>query len=417
MKAKAQSNDPFAVNLDCIHCGLCLPKCPTYQELGTETDSPRGRIHLMLAAQQGRIQLDPAAVSHLEGCLACRACESACPSGVRYELMLSDTRARLRREHPPGWLRRAAFQRLLPYPGRLRLMTAALRLYQRSGLQKLVRSSGVLKRVPSLRQAEAKLPHIPPSRPLKNFYAAYGSARCKVGFLSGCVMPVLFPEVHQASIELLRRAGCDVVLPPAQTCCGALHSHDGLRRQASDLARQNVEAFGPDLEAVVVNSAGCGAALKDYPHWISDSFHQKARDLALRIRDINEFLDHLNPAWDLKPLKLRVAYDDACHLLHGQGISRQPRALLGRIPQLQLADVPNADRCCGAAGLYTLEQPEMSDRLLERKLEELLSVQPDRIVTANPGCLLQLRYGIQSKSLGLHVQHPVELLLEALEDS
>ncbi|HSR69179.1 MAG TPA: (Fe-S)-binding protein [Acidobacteriota bacterium] len=412
---KVLDDDPFAVNLDCIHCGLCLPKCPTYQELGSEPDSPRGRIHIMRAAEQGRIELDQAALAHLDGCLACRACESACPSGVRYELMLTATRDRWRRENPPGWLARLAFDGLLPHPGRLRASARLLRLYQRSGLQRLVRSSRVLGLVPSLRQAEAKLPEVPPQERLKDFYPARGTARKRVGFLSGCVMPVLFPEVHRASIEVLRKAGCEVVVPRGQTCCGALHSHDGLHSRARRLAQRNLSAFGDDLDAIVVNSAGCGAALKDYPHWKPDN--QQARRFALRVKDISQWLAELQPRWTLRPLPLTAAYDDACHLLHGQRVSSQPRQLLKSIPELRLPPVPNADRCCGAAGLYTLHQPEMSERLLQRKMKELLSVQPDRIVSANPGCLLQFRYGIKTLGLSIRAQHPVELLGEALDEA
>lgn len=410
---QVQVKNPFEVNLDCIHCGLCLPKCPTYQVLGNEADSPRGRIYLMRAAEAGRIPIDEVFIDHLECCLGCRACESACPSGVRYELMLNTSKARIYEAQPPSRLQRFAFRRLLPYPGRLRPIAAALRLYQASGLQKLVRKNVLLRRlVPRLIQAEEKLPQIPAATRFEGFYPAHGEPRYRVAFLNGCVMPLLFPDTHRASIELLRHSGCDVLLPAGQTCCGALHSHAGDRAMFRKLAQQNLQDFPwKQLDAVVVDSAGCGAAMKEYEHLLETA---EARDFSAKVKDVCEFLEAVKPSWNLRPLPVRLAYDDPCHLLHGQRISSQPRNLLRMIPQLTLVQVPNSDRCCGSAGIYNLLRPEMSQQLLEKKIEEILSTRPQRVATGNPGCILQIGYGLRCRGFDLAVQHPVEILYECL---
>ncbi len=406
--------DPFEVNLDCIHCGFCLPKCPTYQELGNEADSPRGRIYLMKAVESGRIPIDETFIDHLECCLGCRACESVCPSGVRYELMLNTSRARILQEQPPSLVQKLVFRQLLPYPRRLAVAAALLRFYQVSGLQKFVRKTDLLAWFsPKLGEAEEKLPPVPQALRLRHSYPAYGKARHRVAFLSGCVMPLLFPHVHRASIEILRHSGCDVILPASQTCCGALHSHAGDREEAAKLAKENLHAFsGEQWDAVIVNSAGCGASMKEYEHLLET---EDARQFAGKVKDICEFLDELNPSWNLRPLPARVAYDDPCHLLHGQKVSAQPRRLLQLIPELSLLPVPNSDRCCGSAGIYNLVRPQMSQQLLSRKIEEILSTSPERVATGNPGCILQIQYGLRSQGMDLLVQHPVELLYEALD--
>ena len=413
--SKVKVKDPFEVNLDCIHCGFCLPKCPTYQELGNEADSPRGRIYLMKAAENGRIPIDETFIDHLECCLGCRACESACPSGVRYELMLNVSRARIHEAQPPSFLQRFALQRLLPYPRRLTFLARLLRFYQNCGLQRLVRKSGILCWISSdLSKAEEKLPSIPPASRLADTYPARGKRRYRVGFLSGCVMPVLFPQVHQATIEVLRHSGCEVLLPSSQSCCGALHSHAGDRQTARKLAQENLLAFSAqDLDAILVNSAGCGSAMKEYDHLLETA---DARSFVAKVKDVCEFLDELELHWNLRPLPERVAYDDPCHLLHGQKVSAQPRRLLQSIPDLTLLSVPNSDRCCGSAGIYNLVRPEMSERLLERKIEEILGTEPERVCTANPGCVLQIQYGLRARGMDLPVQHPLELVYEAMED-
>ncbi len=418
MSTDVRVKDPFDANMDCIHCGFCLPKCPTYQILGNEADSPRGRIYLMQAVKKGKLPLDEVVLDHLECCLGCRACESACPSGVRYELMLNETRARIYREEPPSALQRLAFRQLLPYPWRLAWLGRLTRFYQRSGLQRLVRASHVLQWIaPEMASAESKLPVVPAPGQFRQLYSALGERRYRVGFLSGCVMPVLFPHVHQATIELLRHSGCEVVLPPQQGCCGALHSHGGDQEEAQRLAVATIEAFGTSgVDAVVINSAGCGAAMKEYPHLLEGTESQAAgRDFAAKVKDILEFLSEIDPQWQLGPLSARVAYDDPCHLLHGQQVSVQPRQLLGLIPELTLLEVPNSDRCCGSAGIYNLVRPDMSEQILEKKVEEILGTDPERVATANPGCLLQIQYGLRLQGRELPVVHPVELLFESLQ--
>ena len=413
MPGKVTVKDPFEVNLDCVHCGFCLPQCPTYQVLGDENDSPRGRIYLMDLVREGRLPLDDTVMTHLDRCLGCRACETACPSGVRYELMLNQTRGKIHEDRPPSWIQRFAFRRVLPSPGLLRLGGRLARLYQAT-LQHWVRSSRILSRAaPKLVEMENKLPTVPPPDRLKASYPAKGPRRARVGFLSGCVMPILFPQVHRASIQLLRRAGCEVVVPPGQRCCGALHSHAGDQEGAVRQARVNLQAFPwRDLDAVVVNSAGCGAAMKEWSH-LPESTGEMAR-FSHKVKDVCEFLVEMKPAWELGPLPLRVAYDDPCHLLHGQGIYSQPRALMAQIPELTLLEVPNSERCCGSAGIYNLQQPEIAGRLLDRKLDEILSVDPQRVTTANPGCLMQIRYGLENSGTSIPVQHPVELLYESV---
>jgi glycolate oxidase iron-sulfur subunit len=416
-KSEIRVKDPFEINLDCIHCGLCLPKCPTYQVLGLEPDSPRGRIYLMQAARQSRICLDETVVGHLDCCLGCRACESACPSGVRYEVLLNETRSVIRHQSGFSLMERLALRQLISSRRRLAFLALLLRAYQKSGFQRLLRRSNLLYRIaPGLADAEARLPQIPAPGRLDTMYPAFGTGGYRVGFLSGCVMPLLMPEVHAASVEVLRLSGCHVFVPRAQVCCGALHVHAGDRDTARRLARKNLKAFPwQRLDAIVVNSAGCGATMKEYAHLFEEEeeIHQ-ASEFQAKVRDISEFLAEIGTPPGLRPLPMRVAYDDPCHLLHGQRISAQPRLLLQRVPGLELLAVPNSDRCCGSAGIYNLVRPDMADELLQRKLDEILSVRPDRIATGNPGCILQIRHGLSRRGLSIPVQHPVEILQESM---
>ena len=418
MMTQVKVKDPFEVNLDCIHCGFCLPKCPTYQVLGNEADSPRGRIYLMKSVDKGIIPLDETVIDHLECCLGCRACETACPSGVRYELMLNATRGRVQAEKPPSWLQKRAFRNLLPYRRRVAWLSRLLRFYQYSGLQTLVRSTPFLARLaPEVIRAEKKLPHLSKPMRFQHFYPAYGRTRHRVGFLSGCVMPFFFAQTHHAAIEVLRYSGCDVVLPPAQGCCGALHTHAGDREMARRLGQLNIQAFPwPEFDAIITHSAGCGAAMKEYEHLFESSkeMAEKARAFSAKVKDICEYLDSINPSWQMRPIAARVAYDDPCHLLHGQQVSVQPRRLLQKIPNLELLSVPNSDRCCGSAGIYNLVRPQMAQQLLEKKIEEILTTNPMRVVTGNPGCLLQIQSGLQERGVHIPVQHPVELLYESM---
>jgi glycolate oxidase iron-sulfur subunit len=397
----------YAATLDCIHCGLCLPHCPTYQETGRESSSPRGRIFLMRGVVEGRIDLDRDVVEEAYFCLACRACESACPAGVRYGHLIESFRAEidLRRGRP--WLRRSlrrlALRRGIGSPLGLRVGFALLRLYQRSGAQRLVRASGLLRAFGGLGRAEAMLPPVPTRFKPPILVPAEGVRRGRVALFSGCVMPELFGPVNAATIEVLRHNGFEVEIPRGQVCCGALHLHDGDPVTAGRLHEKNRRAFRLDMvDALILNSAGCGAALREY----GDA-------LSTHVRDVSEFLHEAGLRRPPREVPLRVAYDDACHLLHGQRIEAAPRALLGQIPGLELFDLPGTRDCCGAAGIYNLTHPEMSRTLLARKIESLRSTHPDAVATGNPGCLLQFASGVREAGLSTEVLHPVELLARA----
>jgi glycolate oxidase iron-sulfur subunit len=397
----------YQATLDCVHCGLCLPHCPTYQETGREASSPRGRIYLMRGVAEGRIELDARVAAEMHDCLACRACESACPAGVRYGHLVETARAEIDRRGARGRLRRAlerlALRRLVAGPRALRAFGALLRAYQRWGLQRLLRRSRLLRLLPGLERADRMLP--PPSAPHRPavVYPARGERRGRVAFFSGCIMPELLGPANAASVEVLVRNGFEVWIPRRQACCGALHLHSGDPAAAARLRARNRSVFQLDgIDAIVSNSAGCGAALKD------------GRDaLARGVRDISEFLVERGLRPPAGRLELRVAYDDPCHLLHGQKISDAPRALLRAIPGLELIDLPGHRDCCGAAGIYNLTHAEMSERLLARKVAALRATGVAAVATGNPGCILQIAAGVRVAGLATEVLHPVELLARA----
>jgi len=413
MAKRARLQDPgglidYTATLDCVHCGLCLPHCPTYQETGRESSSPRGRIYLMRGVAEGRIPLDGRFASEMHDCLACRACESACPAGVRYGHLVETARAEVDRRGARGRLRRGlerlALRRVVGSPRVLRLVSGLLRLYQRSGLQRLLRRSGLLRALPGLARAERMLPVLPaPHRPAVVYPASGGRRRGRVAFFSGCVMPELLGPANAASVNVLLHNGFEVWIPRAQTCCGALQLHSGDPAGAARLRRRNRSAFQLEgIDAIVTNSAGCGAVLKD------------GQDLlARRVRDISEFLVERGLRPPRARLELRVAYDDPCHLLHGQQIYEAPRALLRAIPGLELVDLPGHRDCCGAAGIYNLTRPEMSERLLARKIDALARLDVAALATGNPGCILQIAAGASAAGLSTEVLHPVELLARA----
>jgi glycolate oxidase iron-sulfur subunit len=397
----------YAGTLDCIHCGLCLPHCPTYQETGRESSSPRGRIVLMRGVAEGRLELTGEVVDEAYYCLACRACESACPAGVRYGHLVESLRAEIdqRRARPrrTRLARRLLLRHGVGSPAALRLGFGLLRLYQRSGLQRLVRRAGLLRLLGGAGEAEAMLPPLPDRFRSPIFAPAEGVRRGRVALFTGCVMPELFASVHRATVDVLRHNGFEVEIPRGQVCCGALHRHDGDPDAADRLHERNRRAFRLDMvDAVIVNSAGCGAALKDF----GDA-------LSTRTRDVCEFLWEVGLREPARSLPLRVAYDDPCHLLHGQRIEQAPRELLRRIPELELRDLPGTRDCCGAAGIYNLTHPETSRALLDRKLDALRVAAPDAVATGNPGCMLQLAGGVREAGLDVDVVHPVELLARA----
>lgn len=400
----------------CIQCGFCLPACPTYRMLGVETESPRGRIHLIEAAAQGRIPLDARLEEHMYVCLGCRACETACPAGVHFGTIIEAGRAEVGPTGSP-LARRAtlgALRHLMPYPGRLRAAAGMLRLYQRSGLGRLLRA---LHLMPGrLGEMEALLPPVPDGAfaPAQEVFAAIGPRRARVGFLAGCAMSVLFPGSNEATVRVLRRNGCEVVVPREQTCCGALNVHNGERAATQQMARRNIDAFlRAGVDAVIINAAGCGAASKEYPVLFRDGDPADAAraDAYSRLcRDATEFLAEIGLAGTLGEIRARATYQDPCHLAHGQGIRRQPRDLLRRIPGLELVEMDDADRCCGSAGIYNVVQPGYSRQILDEKMRAVARTGADLLVAPNPGCLLQLAAGIRARGLPMEACHVVDLL-------
>ncbi len=405
----------YEKSLDCVHCGLCLQSCPTYRVTGRETASPRGRIYLMRGLAEGRLE-DPSLLEEEAFlCLGCRACETACPSGVQYGEMLEQTRA-IVRESESGFrfstfLERFALREIVPKPRRLRLLVGLLSIVQKLRLDRLA----ALVLPGRLAEMSRLLPEIPVVRERKRmpaFTPAVGTRRGRVALFEGCVMPEFFGRVNDAARLVLARAGYDVVVPQAQGCCGALQAHSGDLEFAHDLARKNAAAFEGELgvvDAIIVTSAGCSAALREAESWIGEAGGR----LAGGIRDVLEFLDEVDAQLSHRSIPKRVCYDDACHLIHAQGIAKGPRRLLEAIPDLELVAHRNPEACCGAAGIYNLTQPEMSQAVLQPKIDALAEVDPDLVATGNPGCAMQLAAGLGQRGLTARVIHPIELLEEA----
>jgi len=401
----------------CVHCGLCLMQCPTYRVTHLETESPRGRIHLVRAAAEGRIAPTERFAEHLYLCLMCRACETACPSGVQFGRIAEAAREVL---GPPGSrFSRAvaglAFTRLFPHLGRLRLLVTMLRAYQRSGLRRLARY--LPKR---LREMEALLPPVPDRYfvPEAEVLPALGPRRARVALLSGCVMPLLFGEINEATVRVLRRNGCDVLIPKDQGCCAALNVHNGEMVAAKAMARRNIDVFlSAGVDAVVVNAAGCGATMKEYSHLLAGDplYAEKAARFSALVRDASEFLSGLGLVPGLGRLEMTVTYQDPCHLAHGQKVRAQPRQLLAAIPGLTLVEMDASDRCCGSAGIYNITHPEMSQTLLAEKMVSIARTKAPAVVAPNPGCMLQLRSGVQRGGNGVTVYHLMDLLDRAYQ--
>ena len=408
----------------CIHCGLCLPACPTYSVLHLEMDSPRGRIALMRAAAAGRIALEGAFEEHIDLCLGCRACESACPSGVQYGLLLETAKAALSAEvrtshssspasRPSPAIQAFGLRQLLPHRRRLRLLARGLSIYQRLGLAKLVQR--VLPKLSSaLTTMESMVPpvdlnYLDESQPAP----AIGLRRGKVAFFTGCVQDAFLAGVNRATVRVLQRNGYEVHFPQGQTCCSAAALHSGDTAFARALARRNLDALaGDDWVALINNAGGCGAALKGYDHLLADDplYAARARAFVANVKDISEFLaDHLhNPPTGY--VQARVTYLDSCHLRHGQKVSKQPRALLRAIPGVQLIEGTQPDMCCGSAGIYNLVQPEMANQVLDNKLADVRSTGAGIIATANTGCYMQMVYGVKRGRINARVMHIIELL-------
>jgi glycolate oxidase iron-sulfur subunit len=409
--------------LDCIHCGLCLSACPTYEELKIEPDSPRGRIYLMRAVTDGRLPLDDQVRTHLDLCLDCRACETACPSGVQYHKLIEPFRLAMDKmgagAKPLPWLQRMVLRHLFPYAGRDRLALGPARLMQWSGLDWLLGKIGAFKLLPkSLRAMHDMLPELKPHHGrLPEVLPADGPRRARVALFTGCVADAVYPRTNLATAKVLQRNGCEVVVPRSQGCCGALPYHSGDEKTALQFAADNCSAFGfgpadlGPIDAIITNAAGCGAQLKEYGHLLHGGENaESGAKMAAKVRDISEFLMELGPIKPTHPLAMKATYHDACHLVHGQGVRSQPRALLSMIPELELLPLPESELCCGAAGSYNLTQPEMAERLGARKAERILATGADAVFTGNVGCLMQITRHLKEQRPDFWVAHPIDAL-------
>jgi glycolate oxidase iron-sulfur subunit len=412
--------DPKLID-SCVHCGFCLSTCPSYRVLGKEMDSPRGRIYLMDAINEGEIALNTATVEHFDSCLGCLACVSTCPSGVQYDKLISATRHQVERNYnrslPDKLVRQLIFS-LFPNPDLLRILLFPLLVYQKLGISKVLQATGLIKAIsPRLAAMESILPEIT----LKSFQdnlpdiiPAKGEKRYRVGVILGCVQRLFFSGVNEATVRVLTANGCEVVIPKSQGCCAALPEHQGQTEQAKVLARQMIDSFADThVDFVIINAAGCGHTLKEYGHILADDpeYAEKAKIFAAKVKDSQEFLANVGLTAKLSPLtdkNLTLVYQDACHLLHGQKISVQPRQLLKQIPGVTLKEPIDAALCCGSAGVYNMLQPEVAEELGKQKAQNLLNTGADLIASPNPGCSLQISKYLQGKTIS--VMHPMELL-------
>lgn len=409
---------------ECVHCGFCLAACPTYLLWHEEMDSPRGRIYLMKMASEGKIDhMDSSFVAHFDRCLGCMACMPACPSGVQYDKLVEATRAQIERNYERGFIdrihRKLIFS-LFPYPGRLRIAALFLWLYVNTGMRWLVHAVGLTRLLPArLQEMEALLPPVtlraitsqmPPR------IAALGGSRKRVGLILGCVQRVFFDEVNRATARVLAAEGCEVIVPD-QGCCGALMTHTGREEEAISAARKMIDAFAPlDLDYIVVNAAGCGSNLKEYGHLLRDDpvYAARANVFAAKCRDVSEVLAELAPRAKRHPLRMRVAYHDSCHLAQAQGIQKEPRELLEQIPELQLVELLEPTTCCGSAGVYNLLEPKTAHELGERKARHVARSKADVLVSANPGCLLQISKELKQTGQEIPTFHLIELVDAAI---
>lgn len=414
---------PQQVDLDrCVHCGLCLNACPTYRELGVEMDSPRGRIYQMVQVSNGA-PITESYKEHIDLCLACRGCESACPSGVQYGRLIEAARAEIEASAPRGWLTRKVrdfvFRKLLPSPALLTAAGAGLWMYQVSGLQRVFRVTGLGRLMGGLGAREALAPaaEIPFFfREIGKTFPAEGARKYRVAFLAGCIANVSFARLNEATVRVLQKNGCEVVIPMDQTCCGALHVHAGIRDEARKLARRNIDAvLGGGFDAIITNAAGCGSTLKEYDELLEhdSEYAERARKFKSLMRDVTEFLGAIDLNRDMGTIDATVTYQDSCHLAHGQKIRKAPRELLKAVPGLKFREMPLADICCGSAGIYNVLHTDLSMDILEKKMGNVNLAKADIIATANPGCMIQLQAGVRKWGKGERVVHVVELLDEA----
>jgi glycolate oxidase iron-sulfur subunit len=405
----------------CVHCGFCLPVCPTYVLWNEEMDSPRGRIYLMKLAADGKSDMNPQWVSHFDSCLGCMACMTACPSGVDYGKLIEATRSQIERNHHRS-IAEKLYRRFIfstfTRPDRLRMLRLPLLAYQKSGAQAVLRRTGILNLLPKkVRSMEALMPQLGASEFIPSVTPAQGSQRRRVGLLLGCVQREFFPQVNAATVRVLAAEGCEVVAPHDQPCCGALLVHAGEEASAVVLARKTIDAFeSANVDTIITNAAGCGSNVKEYGHLLRDDpqYAARAKAFSSKCKDVAEFLAGLKPRAQRNPLKLRVAYHDACHLQHAQGIRLQPRSLLASIPGIELVEIPESAVCCGSAGIYNLVQPDAADALGDRKAQLVAPLNVDVIATGNPGCLLQLQSALARSGRKIPVVHTIQLLDSSL---
>lgn len=423
VKSGRHADAPTQKDLDrCVHCGLCLNACPTYRELGVEMDSPRGRIYQMVQVATGQTAINPTYTEHMDLCLGCRACETACPSGVEYGKLIEAARTELNAVRPKSFFRNliesVVFRHLLASRWMLSLMGLGLWVYQQTGLQSLVRATGLLKLM-----GLAEIEKLTPTAELPNFFGkigqvfpAEGKQQKKVALLAGCMQNVFFARLNEATVRVLQKNGCEVHVVAEQTCCGALHAHSGFREEARALARQNVDALvGKGFDAIISNTGGCGATLKEYHHLLEHdaAYAHRAEKFVGLMRDVNEFLASLELNPNMKAINATVTYQDSCHLAHGQKVTKAPRQLISRIPGIKFVEMPNAGICCGSAGIYNVVQNELAMEILASKMGSVNLTKAERVISSNPGCMLQLRAGEKLHGQNRPVQHVIELLDEA----
>jgi glycolate oxidase iron-sulfur subunit len=401
---------------DCVHCGFCLPTCPTYQLWGEEMDSPRGRIYLMKQVLDGE-KLDDTVATHMDNCLGCMSCVTACPSGVKYDALIESTRVAvekaIKRPASQRALRRMIFS-LFPYPRRLAAMRVPLRAYQKLGVKRVVRRSGVLTKLPpSVAAMEELLPPLSAKEKIPAVTAAAGEQRARVGMLLGCVQREFFPGVNAATVRVLAAEGCEVIVPQAQACCGALSLHVGREAEALKRAQKLIAAFeSQQVDTIVINAAGCGSSMKDYGRLLADdpAWAERAAAFSAKCKDISEILTDLGPVAKRYPIRAVAAYHDACHLGHAQGVRAQPRSLLAGIPDLQIREIADADICCGSAGVYNVIKPEPARELGDRKAANVVATGASLLITANPGCLMQVDSALRRQGKTIKLAHTVEVL-------
>jgi glycolate oxidase iron-sulfur subunit len=405
----------------CVHCGFCLQACPTYLLWGEEMDSPRGRIQLIKMASEGEMAMTPRWVEHFDSCLGCMSCMTACPSGVDYGKLIEATRAQIERRHERSFaerLQRRFIFSVFANPKRLRLLGKFLAVYQKWGLQALLRISGLREVLPpELAAMEALAPRVTARVPILEETPAYGERRARVGLLLGCAQREFLSQVNAATVRVLTAEGCEVVAPASQSCCGALMLHAGEEAAAADLARRTIDIFErARVDAVVINAAGCGSSMKEYGYLLRDDprYAERAAQFSAKCKDICEFFQEIGPRSAYRPLPLRVAYQDACHLQHAQRVRSQPRSLLAAIPGLSVVEIPEAAICCGSAGIYNLVQPQTAMALGDRKAQLIAPLGVDVIATGNPGCLLQLTAALARAGQKIPVVHSVQLLEASL---